>query len=597
MSNITEEIKARLDVVDLIKEYIPLLPAGVNFKAKCPFHNEKTPSFFVSPEKQIWHCFGCGAGGDIFEFIKKIEGIEFPEALRILADKANVKIDYNYNPDLQNQKTKVLDILEATVSYFYNLLLKSKNAKIARDYLKERSINEKAINLFSLGYSNDSWDDLLNFLKKKKFSDRDIEAAGLITKSGKDNKFYDRFRGRLMFPINNVFGQTIGFTARILKKDDLRQGKYINTPRTIVYDKSNVLYNMDLAKMAIKKKNYTILVEGQIDVISSYMAGIKNVIASSGTALTPQQVKILKRYSENLIIAYDADKAGIKATFRIIDNALAESMNIKIIGLPKGLDPDQLIKKDKKKWIDAIKNASPIMGFVFDKVLSTGDLNNVFHKKQIAKKLLVFISKFRDEIERETYLKRLSDLIDVDYGLLKNKLEQFILKKRAGIKDSLKKDEYIPSQIDRKKELLKKIIALSINFPENLEYLSSNLELEYINNSDIDELYKEIIIYYTKNNSLDLKCFKKSLSKEQNDLLNVIIFIFENEYSEYDKNKAFVEIQPLIIVYKKEFLSDKLKKLEHSLKEAERKGAKARVEKIMKKFISYTHKLKNIKII
>jgi len=450
MSNITEEIKSRLDIVDLIKEYVQLIPAGVNFKAPCPFHNEKTPSFFVSSEKQIWHCFGCGAGGDIFEFVKRIEGLEFPEVLRILADKANVKIDYNYSPELKNQKTKVLDILQNTVDYYHQLLLKDKDAKVARDYLKKREIDEKAIEQFNLGYSKDSWDDLLNYLRSKKFADLDIEAAGLVVKSKKDNKFYDRFRGRLMFPINNIFGQTIGFTARILKKDD-QQGKYVNTPQTIAYDKSNVLYNMDLAKMAIKQKNYTILAEGQMDVISSYMAGVQNIIASSGTALTPQQVKIIKRYSENLMIAYDADKAGLKATFRIVDNALVENINIKIIEMPKGMDPDQLIKEDKQKWLDAVKNAKPIMDFVFDKVFSIGDLNNVFHKKQMVRKLLVFISKFRDDIERETYLKRLSDSIDIDYDLLKEKLDIFLNKnKKNYVVEKEDNKEYQPSKLDKK---------------------------------------------------------------------------------------------------------------------------------------------------
>ena len=594
MSNVTEEIKARLDVVDLIKEYIQLTPAGVNFKAPCPFHNEKTPSFFVSSEKQIWHCFGCNLGGDIFEFVKKIEGLEFPEALRILADKANVKIDYNYSPELKNQKTKVLDILDTTASYHHQLLLKDQDAQIARDYLKKRVIDDQAIKQFNLGYSKDSWDDLLQYLRSKKFSDLDIEAAGLVVKSKKDGKFYDRFRGRLMFPINNIFGQTIGFTARVLKQDD-QQGKYVNTPQTIAYDKSSVLYNMDLAKMAIKQKNYTILAEGQIDVISSYMAGVKNIIASSGTALTPQQVKILKRYSDNLMIAYDADQAGLKATFRIVDNALAENINIKIIKMPKGMDPDQLIKKDPQKWLDAIKNAKPIMDFVFDKVLSSSDLNNIFQKKQIARKLLVLISKFRDDIERETYLKRLGDLIDVEYDLLKEKLDSFVNKNKRNVIVTIEKSkEFKPLVLDKKEELLKKVIALGINFPSNIEYLSSNLELEYINKSVIDELYKEMIIYYTKNNSFDLKAFVKGLNKDQNDLLDIIVFVFENEYVDYDQNQAFVDIQSLIKSYKKEFLTTKLKELGTSLKLMEKKGDQEGLEKIAKEFISSTHKLNSI---
>jgi len=592
MPNPTEEIKSRLDIVDLIKDYIQLLPAGTNFKARCPFHNEKTPSFFVSPEKQIWHCFGCGAGGDIFEFIKRIEGVEFPEALRILADKANVKIDYDYNPELKSQKTKVLDILDESAEYYHQLLLKDSSAQEARDYLQKRKLTEQGSEIFNLGYSRDSWDDLLNYLRNKKFLEKDIEAAGLIIKSEKKNSYYDRFRNRLMFPINNIFGQTIGFTARVLGADS-EQAKYVNSPQTVVYDKSKVLYNMDLAKLEIKKKNYTILVEGQFDVISSYLTGTKNIIASSGTALTLQQVRILKRYSENLMIAYDADKAGLKATFRIIDNALAESINIKVIKIPQNSDPDQLINEDKDKWLEAIKNAQSLMDFVFDKVLAISDLKNVFHKKQVAKKLLLFISKFRDDIERQTYLKRLSDIIDVDYDLL-NKKSQEIVSKNFEKFTTNDEEKFIPSNVDKKEELLKKIIALGLNFADNLDYLSTNLELEYIGKSLIEELYKDIIIQYTKDNSFDLKIFQEGLNSEKNDLLNLISFIFENEYSDFDQNQAFIEIKPLIIFYKEKFLKDKSRELEKNLKIAEEEKNQEKIEEITKEFILCTQKLNNI---
>lgn len=574
MSNVTEEIKSRLDIADTISEYIHLNQAGVNWKAICPFHREKTPSLFVSSEKQIWHCFGCGSGGDIFEFVKKIEGVEFPEALRILAQKANVIIDYNYNPELSNKKTKILDILEESANYYHKNLIESKNAKIARDYLEKREMSQEAIRTFLLGYSEDSWTGLLDHLKNKGFLEKDIESAGMILKSKQGSySFYDRFRGRLMFPINNIFGQTVGFTARALKEEDNKQGKYVNTPQTDAYDKSSVLYNLDLAKVEIKNKNYTILVEGNIDAISSYMSGVKNVVASSGTALTQSQVKILKRYSENLMIAYDGDLAGIKATFRIIDNALSQNMNVKIVSLPKGVDPDDIIRQGSEKWLDVIKKARPIMDFIFDKVVSSADLSNVFHKKQVAKTLLMFISKFSDEIEMQTYLKKLSDIIDIDYDMLKKKLDEIISNKKN--KEIVQKDsglDYSPTDKNKIDEFLKEIIALSINFPENLEYLSSNLELEYIQDNLVGNLYKDIIIHYTKNNSFSFDLFKKSLDTEHVDLLDLVVFVFENGYSDYDKNQAFVEIQKLVLSYKEEFLSKKLKSINLLMN-------KARIEK------------------
>lgn len=594
MSSITEDIKSRLNIVDIVSEYVPLNQTGTNFRAVCPFHKEKTPSFMVSSDKQIFHCFGCGAGGDIFEFIKKIEGIEFPEALRILADKANVKIDYNYNPDLSSKKTKVLDILTESVNYYHNILLKNESAQIARDYLTSRNISQETVETFLLGYSNDSWDGLYNYLKDKKFTDSDIESSGMIIRSDKGYKFFDRFRARLMFPISNVYGQIVGFTARILISDE-KSAKYINTPQTIVFDKSSILFNLDLAKTEIKNKNYTILVEGNIDAISAYMAGTKNVVASSGTALTINHVKLLKRYSENIIIAYDGDSAGLKATFRIIDNALSENMNIKIAALPKGIDPDDIIKTDKNKWFEIIKNAEPLMDFVFRKVLSSIDLTNVFHKKQAAKKLLIFISKFKDEIERETYLKRLSSEIDIDFDILKNKLLEFLSKKKIEEKkDENVNSNYKPLKLNKKDEFLKKIIAFGVNFVNILEYLSANLEQEFIKDGEAEKLYKNIIIYYTKNNSFDLDLFRKEIEKEDNELLNSILFVFENEYSNCDKNDAFLEIQRLVLEYKRIVLSEKLKQLEYKLKEAERNNQREESDKILQEFSFVSKQLNNL---
>jgi len=353
------------------------------------------------------------------------------------------------------------------------------------------------------------------------------------------------------------------------------------------------LYNMDLAKLDIKNKNYTILVEGNIDVISTYMSGTKNVVASSGTALTTAQVKILKRYSENLIIAYDGDSAGFKATFRIIDNALAENMNIKVAPLPKGVDPDDLVRSGKEKWLDVIKNAKPLMDFVFEKVISSIDLSNIFQKKQATKKLLIFIGKFRDEIEREAYLKKLSELVDVDYGILKKKIKE-VLNKKVNVKKSKKQESFSISEKNKREELLKQILAMGIGYPENLEHLSMNLEMEFLGTSSLDELYKDAVIYYTKNNSFDLEDFVNYLNVEKKNILNSILFIFENQYSDLGKNNSFVEIQKIIIDYKKQFLIQKLKLIEQDLKKAELAKENEKVDECVNEFIYYTQKLNNL---
>ncbi|MCK4967627.1 MAG: DNA primase [Candidatus Aenigmarchaeota archaeon] len=286
MSNITEEIKSRLDIVEVLSEYIELKKAGANFKACCPFHQEKTASFVVSPERQIWHCFGCGAGSDIFGFVMKIEGIEFPEALRILAKKANVNLT-NQNFNLTSARTNLLDITRLAAMFYQQNLLDSTAGQTARDYLKKRQVSDEIIKRFQLGYALDSWDNLLKFLIKKGISEKDIALAGLIIKKTTSNAstsdYYDRFRGRLMFPIADAYGNAVGFTGRVLPSEETNAkketAKYVNTPETSIYHKGRILYGLDQAKETIRKNNYVIIVEGNMDVLAFHHAGIHNVVA------------------------------------------------------------------------------------------------------------------------------------------------------------------------------------------------------------------------------------------------------------------------------------------------------------------------------
>src|SRR4030042_614490 len=366
----TEEIKSKLDIIDVISEYIQLKQAGVNWRACCPFHNEKTPSFMVSRDKQIWHCFGCGEGGDAFTFVQKIEGIEFPEALRILAEKAGVKLK-KVNPELASQRSKVLDINKLAAVFFHQVLLNSQEGKIARDYIEKRKLSPETVENFKLGYAPNSWDKLLNILIKKGFKENDIFLAGLVVKNEK-SQLYDRFRQRLMFPIFDHLGNVVGFTGRILDESKADQGgKNINLPQTLIFNKSLIIFGLDKAKEEIKKQNLAVIVEGNMDVIASHQAGIKNVIASSGTALTLEQLKILSRYTNNLALSFDADLAGQLAADRGIDIALSLGLNIKIIQLPPNIDgqaikdPDDCIKKGINYWQEAIKQAESIMEFYF----------------------------------------------------------------------------------------------------------------------------------------------------------------------------------------------------------------------------------------
>jgi DNA primase len=385
MANPVEEIKERLSIIDVIQEYVPLKKLGNSYKARCPFHNEKTPSFTASEEKQFFHCFGCGKGGDIFTFVQEIEGVEFVEALRMLAKKANIELT-PINKQEQNERTRLLDCVDEAAS-FYQSTFNSPAGERARTYIAGRGLDAETIATFQVGYSPDAWDGVLQHLKKKGFTEKEMERAGLILRSPKTGGYYDRFRNRVMFPIYNTHGNVIGFGGRTLESD-AKEAKYINSPQTELYNKSAVIYGLHAAKKFIQKMDAAVIVEGYMDVITAHQAKFRNVVAASGTALTPDQIRLLKRVTQNVILSFDADTAGLSAAWRGMQIAIQEGMNIKVLVLPSGKDPDELIRKDPHAFRDAAVAAKPFMDYAFDVVLKPLDLSNVQHKKKAAKEFL-----------------------------------------------------------------------------------------------------------------------------------------------------------------------------------------------------------------
>lgn len=584
-----EEIKSRLDIVEVVREYIPnLKQAGSNWKALCPFHNEKTPSFMVSRDKQIWHCFGCNEGGDVFSFVQKIENIEFPEALKILAKKAGVVLR-RQDPSLTNQKTKLLDILELAAKFYHHLLLNSSEAALAREYLfKERGLKEETAEDFLLGFAPNSWDELLKFLLKKGFKEEDIFLAGLTVKKEKGVGFYDRFRARIIFPICDVHGHVVGFTGRLLPEAEKREdagGKYVNTPQTLVYNKSQVIYGLNKAKQMIRKENLAILVEGNMDVIASHQAGITNVVASSGTALTREQVKLLKRYSENLAISFDADSAGEAASKRGIDVALEQGMNVKVIVLdPKvGKDPDEYIKKDKQKWIQAIADAKLFMDYYFQYVLDKLDLNKVEEKKEAARLLLSEIIKIKDKVEQSHYLQKLAEILNVPEQILRESMRANIKSSPAAPAQSdTKAKNYESSVRDRNLILSERLLALALKYPENLSYIIDHLTPQVIKDTFMRELYRGLILYYNNINNpankFDFETFCSTfLSNQKKQSLfqhkiNALLLLAEKDFYDFDGERIKNEIQKIIKFLKESYFLDERKKLEKEMKEAEKRN-------------------------
>jgi DNA primase len=439
MNNVTEQIKERINIVDLVGEYLKLEKAGSNYKALCPFHNEKTPSFMVNPERNFWYCFGCQKGGDIFTFIQEMEGLEFREALEKLAEKAGVEIPkFQSIPKKEKSlKKNILEILEFSARYFSDRLDTDPQGKKIKEYLFKRKITSEQIDNFQIGYASEGWTKLLDCLLEKGYSLFDISKSGvLVHKDGQPTNlrtsYYDRFRNRIMFPVFDFSGNVIGFSARVSPGGDEKTAKYINTPQSLVYDKSQTLFGLYQAKTEIKKKDFVIIVEGNLDVVASFSSQINNAVAVSGTALTDKQISALKRYTNNFKFCFDMDQAGQQATKKSIQSCLMKEVDVEIILLPKGFkDVNDLVIKDPSLWEKAVKEAVPVMEYFFTNIFSKYRKEDPKGKKMIAYELLNIISKLSDPIEKNYWLKKLSDKLGVEEGILTQVLERVRLKEKA----------------------------------------------------------------------------------------------------------------------------------------------------------------------
>ncbi len=502
MQNPVEEIKAKLDVADIISTYITLNSTGSNLKARCPFHNEKTASFMVSREKQIWHCFGCGKGGDIFTFIQEYEGLSFSEAIKLLAEKANVSLS-GYQA-LPKENFNLLFEINHLIAEKYqaNLFDKSETSVKVLNYLLSRGLTTDSIKKWGLGLSTESWDEALQYLKSQKFSDTDIFQAGISVKKKDGSGYVDRFRKRLMFPIFDTAGRVVAFTSRTLQgivyQDEDFGGKYINSPQTNIYDKSKILYGWHLAKAAIKQKDYLIIVEGNLDAILSQQAGTTNTVAVSGTALTIDHLKLIKRYTNNVILAFDGDTAGSNAALRSITLAWAQEMNMKILVLPQNQDPADIVKSDKNLWLKLVRDSIQVMDYYFQRVLSGVDLNRADHKKIAVQKLLPIIKYLKSAVEQSHYLQLLADKLHLPLEILQSDLKQV-----SSFLENVRPEKKViaikkPSTGFLSEELLG-IVFFRNNY---LERLVNELEPEMMEESLLD-LYKKVIIYYTKQHNLD----------------------------------------------------------------------------------------------
>jgi len=543
MNSPVAKIKERLTIEDVVSSYVKLDRAGVNLKARCPFHNEKTPSFFISPDRGSYYCFGCGASGDIFSFVTEFEGLDFKGALKLLALRAGVPLE-PYTKEMkeaESEKEKLYRIMEEATKYFENNLVESKDVQ---EYLKTRGLNEKSIKDFRIGYIKNDWRLLYENLRNK-FPDLELEKAGLIKKTEKG--YYDRFRGRVMFPIADSSGRIVAFSGRIFipvlpdgspGRDDEKSAKYLNSPETPIFSKNAVLYGIDKAKDSIRKNNFSILVEGQMDLIMSHQAGYRNTIATSGTALSDSTVSkenvvsnlgLIRRLSDNLVLAFDADKAGASATIRAGKIALSLGMDVKVVDMGDGVDPADLISKDSPDaWKSAIKNSKHIIEFLLNKALKTsnGDLRKA--GRTIKETILPFVNALESSIEKMYFIKKISDTSGIPEGALQDDLKHIEQELKYEKKEIQQAQETF-TKIHRKDSIERKLLGIAL-WQKTLKSPSLDFENILSKLPDVSKKYDDLAqdlvfeaeVFYTNNENLQKSVEEMFMNLEEENI-NVIL--------------------------------------------------------------------------
>ncbi len=591
-----DEIKEKLDIVQVVSEYLQLKKVGANYRALCPFHSEKTPSFYVSPSKQIFKCFGCGKSGNIFQFIMDIEGVEFSEALQILAKKAGVELKKE-SSQKRTERQRQYEICEFAAKFFEEQLKRTKKGEKAKDYLLSRGISEKSIKEWRLGYAPDTWQGLSDFLVGRGYKREEVVKAGLAVQKENisDNSreiseysrgSYDRFRGRIMFPIFDVQGNVIGFGGRITEEQKAKMkkekgeapAKYINTPNTLIYDKSRVLYGLHKAKTEIREKDEIILVEGYTDVILSAQAGVKNVVSTSGTALTPFQLQTLSRYSKNLILCFDMDIAGEAATKKGIDIAQEQGFNIKIPTLPEEKDPADVIKENPEEWLRIIKKSKEIINFYFEKCFLRFNPKNVEDKKKIAETLLPFISRIQNKIEQGYWVQKLANAINLSEEVVWEEIKRFthLHKSSANIANNVseigdKLTQISDSKKNQQRQIEERLLMMLLQTPGKAKI--DSIKFSFPQGQMLFNALKE----------------KRKIPKELEEIVSELNFQFEVEKEKDPTMDVKKEIEFCILKLKEISRKEKMQKIIKEIKEAESVNDKEKISNLLKKLSRLQH--------
>lgn len=591
MNNI-EQIKERLNIVDVVSGYIKLEKSGSNYKACCPFHNEKTPSFFVSPDRGSFKCFGCGEGGDIFTFVEKYEGVDFKGALKILAEQAGIELKKE-DPKILKEKERLYVLLEKSTQFFQDNLKKEKEAL---DYLENRGIKPETIESFRLGFAPDTWNSLSDYLKDLGFSEKEMEKAGVIKKKENSNSYYDRFRGRIIFPLFDNSDRPIAFSGRLFEKKTydsqapkIEQAKYLNSPETELFFKSRILYAYNWAKKTARQLDFFIVVEGQMDLLMAHQVGYTNAVASSGTAFTENQIDLLKRFSDKLVIAFDGDKAGFNSATKVAQLALLKEMDVKLMDIPEGKDPAEIILENKEVWKNLLKNSKHIIDFYLDRLIfEIKDKRKL--GKEVQEKVLPFVKLVQSEIEKANFVRSIANKLDISMQVIWSELrkikvslpESLKYEKNELLDELLIKRDFSDDIKKKKSNILRQLTALYWwQKQKNLSLVDEDIlkkELEENGEQDTfekilnlpdklkNDLILEVEVFYEDLDSEEENLLEKDLKNKIEDLLNSLKIIFYDEKAEY----ILKEIKELQLQGENDLVMEKMKEYNNLLIEKDK---------------------------
>jgi len=574
--DLVEEIKSRLSIYDVVSQYVQLKKAGRSYKGLCPFHNEKTPSFIVSPEKDICHCFGCGKGGDIFKFMQDLDGLSFPETLQILADRANIELKKSDYPkekgSFASDKDDYFMAHELASAYFQEELFNSPDGKKVLEYLYKRGVNDNTISEFKLGFSPNAYDSLYPYLLKKGLSKKLLYKCGFVSsKSLSLDSVYDKFRGRLMFPIFNHFGKICAFTGRALSDDQMP--KYLNSPETAIYSKSRILFGYYQSKNFIKEKDKVILVEGQFDFLLPYQEGVKNLVATSGTALTQDQVKILSRVTKNFVTCFDSDNAGFEATLRSFLILKSNDLQVETVYGLKGKDPADYVLNDLKGFVDRVNGAKDFLDFYLDSLVGKNDVGTLKGRNEIFKQFLPYL-KTANSVEQDHYLRRLANILGIEESVIYDEINNISLPDGHPAKIIPKE---FSSNTVLKISLEENLIALFLFNKKLFAVLSEKLsENDFI--SDLKLIYNDLANQYNAGQDDAVWDFNSAILSQFKEKIDIYMLFAESNYGTFSEEKMILETKNCFESLKRMEKDREKKSLKKQIEEAENSGDK---EKLM----------------